>query len=45
MSNSAPIRIFHLSDIHFGLEDREALAWAREASRASDRTRWPSPAT
>ncbi|WP_292966754.1 metallophosphoesterase family protein [Novosphingobium sp. UBA1939] len=31
MSSSAPIRIFHLSDIHFGLEDREALAWARES--------------
>jgi 3',5'-cyclic AMP phosphodiesterase CpdA len=23
------IRLFHLSDIHFGLEDREALAWAK----------------
>lgn len=23
--------LFHLSDIHFGLEDRRALAWAREA--------------
>lgn len=31
---SVPIRLFHLSDIHFGLEDREALAWAkREISR------------
>lgn len=29
-----PIRLFHLSDIHFGLEDREALAWAkREIAR------------
>ncbi|KAJ8138419.1 hypothetical protein OY671_008368, partial [Metschnikowia pulcherrima] len=28
---SAPIRIFHLSDIHFGSEDREASAWARES--------------
>jgi 3',5'-cyclic AMP phosphodiesterase CpdA len=24
------VRIFHLSDIHFGLEDLEALAWARD---------------
>lgn len=24
-----PIRLFHLSDIHFGLEDRRAIAWAR----------------
>ncbi len=24
------VRLFHLSDIHFGLEDREALAWVRE---------------
>jgi len=24
------MRIFHLSDIHFGLEDHAALAWARE---------------
>jgi len=24
------LRLFHLSDIHFGLEDREALAWVRE---------------
>lgn len=23
------IRLFHLSDIHFGLEDREALAWTK----------------
>lgn len=23
------IRLFHLSDIHFGLEDREALSWAK----------------
>jgi 3',5'-cyclic AMP phosphodiesterase CpdA len=23
------IRLFHLSDIHFGLEDRKALAWAK----------------
>jgi 3',5'-cyclic AMP phosphodiesterase CpdA len=26
--NSAPLRLFHLSDIHFGLEDRVALAFA-----------------
>ena len=24
-----PIRLFHLSDIHFGLEDRSALAWVK----------------
>lgn len=24
---SKPVRLFHLSDIHFGLEDRAALAW------------------
>lgn len=27
----AAITLFHLSDIHFGLEDRRALAWVREA--------------
>jgi predicted phosphodiesterase len=26
---SDPVRLFHLSDIHFGLEDREALAWVK----------------
>lgn len=26
-----PVRLFHLSDIHFGLEDREALAWAERS--------------
>ncbi|MFO6446635.1 metallophosphoesterase family protein [Erythrobacter sp. NE805] len=26
---SEPTRLFHLSDIHFGLEDREALAWVK----------------
>ncbi len=26
---SNPVRLFHLSDIHFGLEDREALAWVK----------------
>lgn len=25
-----PVRIFHLSDLHFGLEDDRALAWAAE---------------
>lgn len=25
------IRLFHLSDIHFGLEDRRALAWVKDA--------------
>ena len=25
-----PIRLFHLSDIHFGLEDSRAIAWAKE---------------
>jgi 3',5'-cyclic AMP phosphodiesterase CpdA len=25
---AAPVRLFHLSDIHFGLEDPRALAWA-----------------
>jgi len=28
MNDAAPLRLFHLSDIHFGLEDRSALAWA-----------------
>lgn len=26
---SDPVRLFHLSDIHFGLEDRAALDWVR----------------
>ena len=31
---SDPISLFHLSDIHFGLEDSRALAWAkREIAR------------
>lgn len=25
-----PLKLFHLSDIHFGLEDPRALAWAKE---------------
>ena len=27
------MRLFHISDLHFGLEDREALAWFRECVR------------
>lgn len=27
---SSPLTLFHLSDIHFGLEDKQALAWVRE---------------
>ncbi|MET1756885.1 metallophosphoesterase [Novosphingobium sp. RD2P27] len=27
---SGPIKLFHVSDIHFGLEDREALAWVED---------------
>jgi 3',5'-cyclic AMP phosphodiesterase CpdA len=30
MREAAPLRLFHLSDIHFGLEDRRALAWAEQ---------------
>ena len=26
-SNRGPIKLFHISDIHFGLEDPDALAW------------------
>ncbi|MDE8651747.1 metallophosphoesterase [Novosphingobium sp. H3SJ31-1] len=25
-----PIKLFHLSDLHFGLEDRQALAWVED---------------
>lgn len=25
-----PVRLFHISDIHFGLEDRKALAWVED---------------
>jgi Predicted phosphohydrolases len=28
--NSGPIRLFHLSDIHFGLQDQRALAWVED---------------
>ncbi|MFA7602251.1 MAG: metallophosphoesterase [Novosphingobium sp.] len=35
MANDAPpLRLFHLSDIHFGLEDRRALAWAERCIAA-----------
>ncbi len=36
--NSRGTLLFHLSDIHFGLEDREALAWAKNeiATRQPD---------
>ena len=27
------MRLFHISDLHFGLEDRAALAWFRECVR------------
>ena len=27
------IRLFHISDLHFGLEDRRALDWVRQAVR------------
>lgn len=35
---SSPLTLFHLSDIHFGLEDKRALAWVREeiATRRPD---------
>lgn len=32
--SAEPIRLFHLSDIHFGLEDHEALAWAKRTIAA-----------
>lgn len=34
----SPLTLFHLSDIHFGLEDKRAIAWAREeiATRRPD---------
>ena len=25
-----PVKLFHISDIHFGLEDRQALAWVED---------------
>jgi 3',5'-cyclic AMP phosphodiesterase CpdA len=33
MAEPRPLRIFHFSDIHFGLEDPQALAWAAESLR------------
>lgn len=35
---SSPLTLFHLSDIHFGLEDKRALAWVRDeiAARRPD---------
>lgn len=36
---TAPVTLFHVSDLHFGAEDREALAWfASEVAR--DRPDW-----
>lgn len=32
--DAPPLRLFHLSDIHFGLEDRQALAWAERCIAA-----------
>ena len=29
--HSRPLRLFHLSDVHFGLEDPAAIAWAEQA--------------
>lgn len=34
MTSDAPLRLFHLSDLHFGLEDPRALAWARQCIAA-----------
>lgn len=36
--SSEPLLLFHLSDIHFGLEDKRALAWVRDeiATRRPD---------
>jgi 3',5'-cyclic AMP phosphodiesterase CpdA len=31
MASVAPLRLFHMSDIHFGLEDTRALAWAAQS--------------
>ena len=30
MASETPLRLFHLSDIHFGLADERALAWAEK---------------
>lgn len=34
IQSAEPIRLFHLSDIHFGLEDRAALAWVKDCIAA-----------
>lgn len=34
MADRAPVRLFHLSDVHFGLEDVTAIDWARRAIAA-----------
>jgi 3',5'-cyclic AMP phosphodiesterase CpdA len=31
---TAPLTLFHISDIHFGLEDRKALAWVEQCIAA-----------
>ena len=31
MADVAPLRLFHISDIHFGLEDQRALDWVAQA--------------
>lgn len=35
-SDAAPLHLFHLSDVHFGLEDRKALAWVEQAIAAEE---------
>jgi len=30
---NAPVTLFHISDLHFGLEDRSAMAWVEQAIR------------
>ena len=34
MADSTPVRLFHISDVHFGLEDVRAIAWARQCIAA-----------
>lgn len=34
MPDVAALRLFHLSDVHFGLEDRRALAWVEDCIAA-----------
>lgn len=31
---TGPVTLFHISDLHFGREDRQALAWVEQAIRA-----------